>query len=53
MTTAGDQAHAVAVTLQPEPVSVVLDFVEPVRAARDACGLGGKQNSNALTMAPR
>src|SRR4051794_11550594 len=32
----GDQANAVAVALQPEPVAVVLDLVEPVRAGGDA-----------------
>jgi len=38
--TARDQAHAVAVALQPKAVAVVFDFVEPVRADRDAGGFG-------------
>jgi hypothetical protein len=44
--TARDQAHAPAVALQPEPVAVVLDLVEPVGAAWDSARSGGMQNSN-------
>src|ERR1700722_7606258 len=28
---AGDQAHAIAVALDPQPIAIVLDFVQPVR----------------------
>jgi hypothetical protein len=38
----GDQAHAVAVALQPKPIAVVLHFVEPVGAVGDGGGHGGK-----------
>ena len=37
----GDQADQVAVTLKPEAIAVVLHLVKPVRARRDAGGLGG------------
>jgi len=37
---ARDQAHAVAVALQPEAIAVILDLVEPVGAVRNADGLG-------------
>jgi hypothetical protein len=38
----GDQSHAVAVALQPNPVAVVLDLVEPVRAVGDDGRSGGE-----------
>jgi len=38
----GDQPHAVAIALQPQPVAVVFHFVEPVGAVRDDGGLGGE-----------
>jgi len=28
---AGDQAHAIAIALDPRPIAVVLDFAQPVR----------------------
>ena len=28
---AGDQAHAIAGALDPQPIAVILDFVEPIR----------------------
>jgi hypothetical protein len=37
----GDQAHSVAVPLDPEPKAVILDFVEPFRAAWDLGAAGG------------
>jgi hypothetical protein len=40
--TPGDQAHAVAVALQREAVTVILDLVEPVSAGRDGGGFGGE-----------
>jgi hypothetical protein len=33
----GDQAHAVTVALQPQPVAVVFHFVELVRGVGDGC----------------
>ena len=41
----GDQAYAVAVALQPQPVAVIFDFVEPFRLSRDCRPTIGKQNS--------
>ena len=38
----GDQAHLVAVALQPQPVAVVFDLVEPVRTGGDDGGFGGE-----------
>src|SRR6516165_3351757 len=38
---AGDQADAVAITLQAQPVAVVFDLVKPVRAGGDAGRPGG------------
>lgn len=40
--TARDQSHAVAIALQPEPVAVVLDLVEPVRTGGDGGGFARK-----------
>ena len=39
---AGDQAHAVATALQAETIAVVLHLMKPLRAGRDAAGLGGQ-----------
>ncbi len=50
----GDQPHAVAIALQPEAVSVVLDLVEPVGAGPETLvDFVGKQNSNDLNIRPR
>jgi hypothetical protein len=38
----GDEAHAVAVTLQAEPVTVVFHFMEPVGTVRNVGRLGRK-----------
>ena len=38
----GDQAHPVAVALQPQPVAVVLNLVQPVRGVGDRGGFGGE-----------
>jgi hypothetical protein len=48
---ARDQPHAVAVALQPQPVAVVLPFMEPVRAVRDDGGLGGDAERKGLKKA--
>src|SRR4029077_9810570 len=42
VTASCDQAHAIAVTLQVESVAVVLYFMEPARAVRNAGRLGRK-----------
>ena len=41
-----DQAHAVAIALQPQPVAVVLDLVKPVRLSGTVVALVGMQTSN-------
>src|SRR4029077_7307038 len=42
VTASCDQAHAISVTLEAEPVTVVFHFMEPVRAVRNAGRLGRK-----------
>ena len=39
--TSGDQPHAVAVTLDPHAKTVLLDLVEPLRAAGNLGSFGG------------
>ena len=46
-------AHAVAVALQPQPISIVLDFVQPVRGVGDAGRSGGEAESKVLGMVER
>ena len=38
----------VAIALQPEPVAVVLDFVDPFRAVRDGLAPLGMQGSTGI-----
>ena len=42
VTASCDQADAVAVPLQPEPVAVLFDLMEPVGAVWDGGGFGGE-----------
>jgi hypothetical protein len=49
----GDQAHALAVALKPQPVDVVFDLVESMGLVGTLVALVGMQNSNALNMARR
>jgi hypothetical protein len=52
--TSRDQAHAVAVALQPEPVAVViLDFMQPVRAGGNAGRSRGDTEIEGLKLAAK
>ena len=48
-----NQPNAIAVALDAQAVAVILDLVEPVRAAGTFIPLVDRQNSNALNMRPR
>ena len=49
---ARDQPHAIAVALDPQAVAVVLDLVEPIRAARDLDAASGNAELKRLKHAP-
>ena len=53
MTVPGDQAHVVAIALQPQPVAVVFHFVEPVRGIGNGGGFGGETEVKGLEHAPK
>jgi len=46
------QAHAIAVALDPQAVAVILDLVEPIRAAGDLDAASGNAKLKRLKHAP-
>src|SRR5438445_3422588 len=50
---AADQAHARAVALDAQAVTVIFYFVQPVRAVRNTDGLGGKAKIKRLKHAAK
>jgi len=50
---AGNQPHAIAAALDAQPVTVILDLVEPVRGRWNFGAASGIQKSNAFNMLQR